>query len=331
MKQDKPASHLLSVLALTGACALWGTSFASMKICGEILNRAAAPVDVNESFGLVLFTAFRFTLATLLTLLVWPASRCALRPAEWPPLLRVALPMAAGFILQAAGLPYTTATISGFITGMCVCFTPLAEWALLGKRPTWPLAAAIGLALLGAALITFKKGGALSIGPGEILTLLCVLAYSVQIVYTGVSADRIGPGPLTVYSFGVVALAAWAVAAVMAPTALVRALWLAAHDGRFWMFFLLVLLFATLGAQMLMNTYQRYVRPSEASVLYTSEPLFAGIFGVLFIGWIEFPGPVGLVGALLMLAANFVVAWKPAGGPHVTPPPTAAGDGGAGR
>lgn len=311
MDHNKPASHLLSILALTGACALWGTSFASMKICGEILNRGAPAAPGVGAFGFILFTAVRFTIGVVLTLLVWPSARRIVSRADWPLLLKVALPMAAGFLLQAAGLSHTTATISGFITGMCVCFTPLAEWLLLRKRPTRALALAVTLALVGAGLMAFKKGEALGFGPGEILTFLCVLAYTIQIVYTGAAADRLGPGPLTAYSFAIIAAAAWILSALMAPTGLLPALSAAAADGRFWQFLLLVLLLATLGAQILMNSFQRFVRPSEAAVVYTSEPVFAGLFAVLFIGWSEFPGRLGILGAVLMLAANLVVAAKP--------------------
>ena len=61
----------------------------------------------------------------------------------------------------------------------------------------------------------------------------------------------------------------------------------------------------------LMNIFQRYLRPTEAAVVYTSEPVFAAIFAVLFIGMTELPGLLGLLGAALMLGANLLVALKP--------------------
>ena len=68
---------------------------------------------------------------------------------------------------------------------------------------------------------------------------------------------------------------------------------------------------------MMMNTFQRYIRPSEAAIVYTTEPLFAGAFAVLFIGLQELPRGWGLVGAALMVAANLLVVLKSGDGREV--------------
>ena len=302
----RPVSHLAALVALTGACALWGTSFASIKICGVILVAGAG--DVSPAFGPVLFTALRFTLAALLVFALWPASRAPLAFADWGPLLKVSFPMAAGFLFQGAGLAFTTATTSGFITGLCVCLTPLLEWVAFRRRPSGRLAVAVAMAFVGTAMLTGGGRFAFSLGAGEILTLLSVLAYSFQILYTGQVADRIGPAPLTAWSFLLVALCAWASSLAIAPAAIAPALAAAFESGRFWAFFLITLAFATLGASILMNLFQRHVRPTEAAVVYTTEPVFAGLFAILWIGWSEFPGFLGSIGAALMIAANLLVA-----------------------
>jgi drug/metabolite transporter (DMT)-like permease len=221
--------------------------------------------------------------------------------------------MAAGFLIQAAGLAFTTATISGFITGLCVCFTPAFEWLLLGRRPTWRLGVGVLLAMAGVSLMTVAKPGAgFGFGIGEVLTLVCVLAFAVQIVYTGRAAERLGSGRLTSGTFAGAALCGWVATLVCGPGHLPGALRAAVGSWPFWGSFALLVFVAGIGAMVLMNTYQKYVRPSEAAVVYTSEPVFTAFFARAVRGPSEALGALGWGGAAMMLAANLVVAFRPA-------------------
>ena len=315
MTNTKTVSHSRAVLLLIAATALWGTSFATIKVCGEVLV-SGSEAGTSAGFGPVLLTALRFTISLIIILAFWKGSRnMRFRRGEWGPLLRVSVPMAAAFLVQGAGLAYTTATLSGFITGLCVCFTPGFEWVLLGRRPTWRLAAGVTLALGGVSLMALTGGGgggALGgFGLGELLTFICVLIFTVQIIYTGQSAERLGAARLTSGSFAFTAVCAWGATLVMAPGSVTGAVAAAAVSGKFWGCFTIIVVCATLAAMILVNVFQRYVRPSEAAVVYTSEPLFASLFALLIIGKSEMLGAWGLVGAGAMLAANLIVALRP--------------------
>jgi len=182
--------HALAVCLLVGTCVLWATSFASVKICGTALMKGAAAGAAAE-FGPVLLTAVRFTLALPLLLIFWKAAR-AWRPkrGEMVPLLKVAVPMAVGFLVQAAGLATVPATLSGFITGLCVCLAPAFEWAIHGRRPTWRLLLGVLLAVGGVSLMTLTaESQEWRLSWGVLLTCLCVVAFTLQIVYTGESSE----------------------------------------------------------------------------------------------------------------------------------------------
>lgn len=306
----KLVSHRFAVAMLVAACALWGASFASVKICGEIILQSSQP-GTSMAFGTVLLTALRFTFAAPLLLIFWGHNR-SWRPkwSDLPPLLVVAVPMTIGLMVQAAGLAFTTATISGFITGLCVCLTPAFEWLFLGKHPTWRLLAGACLAIVGVALMTLFQAGPIAFGWGEVLTLIGTFAFTVQIVYTGRSSEKLGAPRLTLGSFAIMAVCGWIVALVLSPGSVVPALGGLAVSPRFWMYFALLLFGCTIAASLLMNGFQRYIRPSEASIVYTAEPLFAGVFAVVFIGTHEIPNSWGLAGAALMIAANLLVASK---------------------
>jgi drug/metabolite transporter (DMT)-like permease len=305
----------VAIAALVGACALWGTSFAAVKICGEELVAGAGPGAPAE-FGPLLLTALRFSLGLPLLLLAWaPARAWRPRRSDLKPLLLVAVPVAAGFLLQSAGLASVPATLSGFITGMCVCVTPIFEWIFFGRRPGLRLLLAISMATAGVVVMTLCSDRAgWELNRGVLLTGLCVVAFGLQIVFTGRSSEQIGPGPLTAGSFATAALAAWAAVLVCQPAGVPGALAGAACSGRFWLHFALIVVCATVGAMVLMNTFQRALRPTEAGVIYTSEPVFAGLFAVLMLGWErEMPSVTGLAGAALLLAANLVVALRARG------------------
>ncbi len=220
--------------------------------------------------------------------------------------------MCAGFVIQAAGLGYTTATVSAFLTSLVVLGTPLLEWLVLKRRTTWRLATAVALATVAVALLTLARPGAgkLAFGAGEALTLLCVLAYSFQVLWTGDAADRLGPGVLTFGSFAIVAAVSWLVLLVAWPTRIVPAIAAAAVDPTFLWLFALLVLGATVGAMGLMNAFQRYLRPTEAAVIYTTEPVFAAMFAWMLRGADEALGRWGLIGAGLMLVADLLAAFR---------------------
>lgn len=307
-----------AIIALLVCSAVWGTSFSTIKICGEVLQSGAVP-GTNPAFGPLLVTALRFTVALPLLLIFWKASRdCLPRRGDAAPLLRVAVPMACGFLIQAAGLSWTTATISAFITNLTVCITPGLEWTILGKRISWRLFAAVGLATIGVALMTaFKPESAsasgaasapASFGIGEFMTLACALAFSFQILWTGESADKVGPGRLTVWTFAGVAVVGWVAVLIFWPSQVPGALWAAVTSREFLTWFPVMVFLATMGAMVLMNSFQRHLQPTEAAVVYTTEPVFAAVFAWVLRGSQEALGLFGLFGAGLTLVADLLAS-----------------------
>jgi drug/metabolite transporter (DMT)-like permease len=312
MNEVRASRRAVAVVALLGTTLMWGTSFVTVKRCGEVLHTGGG-VE-SAAFGPLLLTAVRFTVAAPLVWLWWPAARrWRLRRAQVVPLLKVAAAMAAGFLVQAAGLAWTTATLSAFLTSLVVCLTPLAEWVFHRRGVDGRLGLAVGLATGGAALMTLTRGGGYSFGAGEALTLLCAACYALQILWTNEGAERVGPAGLTVGSFAFVAVAGWAVVLIgwgpAVPAALRAAVAGPAALEFAWMFAVIVAL-ATIGAMVLMNTFQRYIRPSEAAVIYTTEPVFAGVMAYLYMGPAEALGLWGLIGAGVILCADLAAGLK---------------------
>src|SRR5947207_3868872 len=121
------------------------------------------------------FLAWRFVIAALAMLVLRPRSVAGLSPADRRHGVLLGLALGAGYVAQTFGLENTPATVSGFITGLFVVFTPLCAGALL--RRNIPATAWVGVALatLGLALLSLHG---LSVGRGEAITLLCAVSFA---------------------------------------------------------------------------------------------------------------------------------------------------------
>ncbi len=174
------------LLALLGVTAVWGSTFVVVK---DAIGR----MPVTD------FLTWRFGLATLAMLAVRPLAlrRLPARGARAGVLLGVAL--AAGYLLQTLGLQTTPASVSGFLTGLFVVLTPLGAALLLGTPPGRTAWLAVGLATVGLGLLSLRG---LSIGGGELLTLLCAAAFALHIVGLGRWASRYDAYGLAVLQLG---------------------------------------------------------------------------------------------------------------------------------
>jgi drug/metabolite transporter (DMT)-like permease len=208
------------------------------------------------------------------------------------------LALGGGYVAQTFGLERTPATISGFITGLFVVFTPLTAGLLLRRRVPGSAWLGVAVATVGLALLSLHG---LSVGRGEAITLLCALAFALHIVGLGewsTSTDA--------YGLAVVQLATVAVVSVVvaAPDTLAPP-----PDAKVWGAVLLTALAATALAFFVQTWAQAHLQPTRAAVVMTMEPVFAGVFGVAVGG--DDLGVRTISGALLVLAAMYLVELGP--------------------
>lgn len=88
--------------------------------------------------------------------------------------------------LQQAGIVYTTAGKSGFITALYVILVPILS-LFLGRKSTVTLWISAVLAVLGMYLLCVSES--MTVGRGELLTLICALGFSFHIL----AIDRLAP------------------------------------------------------------------------------------------------------------------------------------------
>lgn len=203
-----------------------------------------------------------------------------------------------GSSFQQAGLSYTSAGRSGFITGLYVILVPLFG-LFAGKRVGLGLWGGAVLAVLGLWFLNApgKEGlagaGAGVFGRGEVLTLASALCWAFQILANAWFAPRVALFPFVTIQFALVTILSGLVAlsrgAFVLPTA--PATWLAlAYTG----------LLANALAFVLQLEGQKRAHPARASLVMSLESPFAATFGCLFLG--EELGMPLLMGGGLMFA-----------------------------
>jgi drug/metabolite transporter (DMT)-like permease len=301
------SQRLRAELALALCTLLWGSTFVVVK----------NSLDQSSVF---VFLAMRFSLAGLcMGLFGWRVLR-DLRRDEIFAGARLGFFMFGGYAFQTAGLQYTRASNSGFITGSSVVLVPLILALFWGKRLTlWvyfgTIAAAAGLYFL-----TVPASGIAHLNRGDVLTFFAAAAYAVHIILVGEYTRDHSAAALSVLQVLACAGMAW-VAALGAHA--IRWQTIRFESSRsLWLGVAVCAVFATAVAFSLQLWAQQYTTPSHAAILFTLEPVFAVATSYVVLG--ERLGVRSLIGAALVLAG--ILAAELLGPPAAPESPEPTGD-----
>jgi drug/metabolite transporter (DMT)-like permease len=275
----------VATAALILVAAVWGVTFVQVK-------------DAVAVYPLFAFLAVRYAIAA-----------AALAP---PALARMrglgrdgavaggvlGVLIALGIGLQTAGLERTTVTSTGFITGLYVLFTPLLALALFRTSIPRELWLAVGLALVGLALLSGVPESSME---GDLLVLASTVAQALQIVLVERYANRFDVFALT---FAQVLTACLLFAAIALPRGDLEV----PRGAIVWAALLVTGVFACAFALAVQIWAQRRVSATRIAIIFSLETVFAGLFGYLLAG--DRLGSVGLVGCALIFAG--IVVAEPA-------------------
>ncbi len=272
---------MIASFALVGVTAVWGYTFLAVQ-------DAVARMPVMD------FLAWRFSAAALVMIVLRPTCLRNVTRLELPRGLGLGTVLGLGYIAQTYGLRYTSAAISGFITGMFVVLTPVMSWILLRRktsRNTWMV---VALATVGLALLSLN---AWSIGVGELLTLGCALFFAIHIVGLGEWSSQYDPYAFSLLQIGAVAIISL-IAAVPGGIAV-------PPDAGVWEVVGITGVLATAVAFFVQTWAQSLISATRAAVVMTMEPVFAGLFAVVIGGNRLTPRTLG--GAACILAAMLII------------------------
>jgi drug/metabolite transporter (DMT)-like permease len=276
---------MVASFALVGVTAVWGYTFLAVQ-------------DAIASMPVMDFLAWRFLAASVLMIALRP--NC-LRSVTRLGLLRglgLGTVLGLGYIAQTYGLLYTSAAISGFITGMFVVLTPVMSWILLRRktnRSTWLV---VALATVGLALLSLRGW---SVGVGELLTLGCAVFFAIHIVFLGEWSSQYEPYAFALLQIGAVAVISL-IAAIPGGIAM-------PPNPEVWGIVGITGVLATALAFFVQTWAQSLISATRAAVVMTMEPVFAGLFAVVIGGNLLTPRTLG--GAACILAAMLIINLKP--------------------
>lgn len=265
----------LALASLVMVTAVWGGAFVVVKDA----TRQASPVD---------FLAVRFLIAAVVLGAWRPRRVLELSRKQWGHGVLLGLALGAAYLAQTYGQQYTSASMAGFITGMSVVFTPVLAGLLLRHRIgrwTW---GAVAIATVGLGAMSLRG---FTMGPGEVLTLLCALFFALHIVALSEWSTPRDAYALTVVQLGVVGLLCLILGGrdgIVLPA-----------DPGFWFSVVGLAVVATAGAYFAQTWAQSRLPAVVVAVALTLEPVFAGVFGVL-VDHDELTARILLGGALVV-------------------------------
>jgi drug/metabolite transporter (DMT)-like permease len=279
--RQRPAEAALALNTV-----LWGATF--------VLIKAAL-----QNISPVLFLLCRFLLASATLIVIFrkdlrssPFSRTALIPGLF---------LFAGFFFQTQGLRFTTPAKSAFLTGLTMVLVPFVSSLVYKTKPQISEVVGALVATLGMGLMTLH-GHIDSIGRGDVLTLICAVAFALHIVTLGHFSALVSFPVLSVAQVGSAAVCAM----LLLPFAETpRIVW---QPLTLWAILITGLLGTAL-AFTIQAWAQRFTTSTRTALIYALEPVVAWITSYLVAG--ETLSGQAAAGAGLILAGVVLVEVKP--------------------
>lgn len=295
-----PPSPLLrgADLALLLVAIVWGTSYGVAK-------------GALAFYPVLGFLAVRFLLTT--ALLAPVALRGTTAAQRWAA-LRMGLPLGALllsiFVCETYGVAHTPASRAAFLISLCVVFTPVAEWALMGQRPGRAVWVCVAVSLLGALLLAggwqggWSGGDALMLAAAVLRALMaCATARAAR--HAPLGAAQVPVLLLTTVQTAVVGLGTLALGWALLPQGLPPLpTWAAA--SAFWWATIYLVLGCTVFALVAQNWALKHTSPSRVGLLTGTEPAWGALFAVAWLG--ESLGLQGWLGGALVVGAALWMA-----------------------
>ena len=220
------------------------------------------------------FIALRFGLGALtLGLLFWKQLRHLTRAELFSGSL-IGLFLFGGYVFQTLGLQYTTTSKVGFITGLNVVIVPVLSILILRQWPNLGATIGVILAAIGMFMLSIGNQFNLDFGPGEALVFGCAVCFALHIVLISRYAPRLNPYNLAIVQIAVTSLLSFLfIIPAGEPVAL--------PPGPVWPAIIFMGVVATAFTFATMNRVQQFTTSTRAALIYSLEPVFAGIFGYL--------------------------------------------------
>ncbi|MDO5414581.1 MAG: DMT family transporter [Bacillota bacterium] len=202
------------------------------------------------------------------------------------------------YIGATFGVMYTSLSNSGFLCALSVVFTPLLGIIIFKQRPDKKMVAVVLVCLVGIALMSLNEQ--LKPALGDIFCLLCAFSYAVDLIITerAVAKEEVNAFQLGVFQLGFTGVFMLILSFIFEDPCL-------PSSGLVWGSALFLAVFCTGVAFIVQTIAQQYTSATHVGVIFTLEPVFAGIVAFALAGEILLPR--AYFGAFLLLASLIIM------------------------
>ncbi|MSU02088.1 DMT family transporter [Tissierella pigra] len=217
---------------------------------------------------------FRFTISTIILSIVFFKNIKNASKQDIKAGIIIGSCLFAAFATQTVGLQYTEAGKQAFITATNVVMVPFIYWIISKKRPDkFDLAAAF-LCLIGIGVLSLNKD--LSMGYGDLLTLLCAVLFAMHISSTGHFAKESDPYVITIIQFLTAAILSFIFALSFEGTNIKL-------ESNTIFPILYLAIFSTMTAFLMQTVAQKYTSSTHAAIILSLEAVFGSTFSIIFL------------------------------------------------
>ncbi len=270
-------------LALILVTIFWGAGFPATKIALQTMTP-------------FYHIGIRFAVASLLLSLLFYRKLRSLNKSLIKPALILSSLLFATYAFQTVGIQYTTASKSGFFSGLAVLIVPLFSIFYLKTKLELKTIISVATATLGLFLLSYT-GSDFNFNIGDFLTILCSICYAWQLLFTGTYVQKHDATLLAIVQLFFVSLYGMAFAVILEPIPANMSV------PSFWSL-MFSAVFCTAFAFWMQTTAQKFTAASHIALIFTMEPVFGALTSFLLLN--EMLGARGIIGGILIVSAMII-------------------------
>ena len=282
--------RLKADLTLLLVSVIWGSAFVAQRVAGQLGS-------------VYLFNGARYLLAAVVVLplavrSLWTATSGQMPREQYTWMFIAGFFLFAGSALQQAGMLYTTAGNAGFITSLYVVLVPIVLFLFWRERFHWLAIIAVGLAGIGAFLLS--TGGSFHIQKGDVLELIGALFWTFHVIVLGKYASKFESMSFSVGQLFVCSILNLAIGIFVEPAL--------PFSGSMLFAIAYTALFSLGLCYTLQIWAQKHTPPADAALILSLESVFSVLSGWLLLN--EHLVAIQVIGCVLIFVAVLLSQFK---------------------
>ena len=202
-----------------------------------------------------------------------------------------------GYAFQTFALTYTYSSTVGFITGLNVIIVPFISYLIFKHKAS--MFSSLGAIIASVGLYFLTLNSEIGFSLGELYAFICAIMFALHIVFTGYLSRKHNVYLLVSIQFLMVALCSLIGGFVLEGSIVPPRI-----DGLFINAIAITVIFATIFAFWVQTAMQRFTTAAKTAIIFTMEPVSAGIFGYYFanelLTFSQICGAVMILGGILI-------------------------------